>query len=241
MDRYADVFNVRGHKYDAAMRAYPTVRDVEFQQLFHRLDTTPLKTVYDLPSGGGYLRRFIAADADLVQFEPSADFEPEKRSAIDLEDPILPPASADLVVSLAALHHVSNKYAFFRAALQALRPNGWLCVGDVVAGSPITSFLDEFVGSHNRMGHSGEYLPFERAHYTAIAGPYAELVRCELAPCPWHFAGTDQLAAFCRNLFGLQDVADDQILKALDDRVGIESTHNGIALRWELLYLQFRT
>ena len=115
-----------------------------------------------------------------------------------------------------------------------------MCVGDVVAESNIARFLDEFVGSHNGMGHSGDYLPFSPALFSQLAGEQAELVRAEIAPCPWHFGNAADLVGFCRSLFGLTDVSDSLIVDALDEFVGIKSTGNGVALSWELLYLQFR-
>ena len=240
MDRYADVFNVRGHKYDAAMRTFPTARDEEFRQLLKGVDTGPLKRVFDLPSGGGYLHRFIAANAQLIQFDPSAGFATQGVLPVDLESPELPAPGADLIVSLAALHHVSNKTGFIQAALAALRPGGWLCIGDVAAGSNITRFLDQFVGMHNGMGHSGDYLDPESREFQTAVQQQASLVRCEVAPCPWHFANTDDLAEFCRSLFGLLAVDDESLLKALDAQVGITTDTTGVSLEWELLYLQFR-
>lgn len=240
MDRYADVLNVRGHKYDAAMRAYPTARDEEFRQLFKGIDTAPLKRVFDLPSGGSYLHRFIAADAQLIQFDPSVSFGIQGVLPVDLEKPELPDSGADLIVSLAALHHVADKTGFLEASLAALNPGGWLCIGDVAAGSNITRFLDQFVGMHNGMGHSGDYLDPESREFQTVAQQLATLVRCEVAPCPWRFANTDDLAEFCRSLFGLLAVDDESLLKALDAQVGINTDTTGVALEWELLYLQFR-
>lgn len=240
MDKYAQVFELRGHKYDAAMRAFPTARDEEFRQLFVGINVNSLKTVFDVPSGGGYLHRFVAPDAELTEFDPSPDFGLDGAQAIDLEHMKLFANSADLLVSLASLHHVSNKKRFFESGLKALRRGGWMCVGDVVAGSNIARFLDEFVGWHNGMGHSGDYLPFDPALFAKLAGKQAELVRAEIAPCPWNFRNASDLASFCRSLFGLKDVSDSLILDTLNAFIGIESTANGVALNWELLYLQFQ-
>ena len=240
MDSYADVFDVRGHKYDAAMQAFPQARDQEFVQLFHGLDVSTARRVYDIPSGGGYLRRFLGKGAELVEYDPSQNFGRETAQAIDLEHLQLPRASVDLVVSLAALHHVVNKAGFFRAALQALRPGGWLCVGDVPSGSGVAHFRDEFVGGHHGTGHAGDYLAPGCSHYEKLSTEDIELVRCEVAACPWQFRDTDELARFCRSLFGLIEVSDKDLLDALDRLVGIEPAGDRVGLCWELLYLQFR-
>jgi len=147
---------------------------------------------------------------------------------------------ADLIVSLAALHHVANKQGFFSAALDSLSPGGWFCVGDVPAGSRIARFLDNYVGRHSGMGHAGDYLENEPSRYLAWTGEKAEMTRCEVSPCPWRFADTASLAAFCRDLFGLNNLTDTELTDALDQQIGLSVTGQGVTLNWELLYLQFR-
>jgi len=240
MDKYADVFDVRGHKYDNAMRRFPMARDEEFRQLLHGLDIEHCRRVFDIPSGGGYLRRFLHTEVSLVEFDPSADFGLQGGESIDLENLELETASAELVVSLAALHHVANKAGFFRAALSALTPGGYLCVGDVPKGSPLAAFLDDFVGRYNGMGHSGDYLETDADYYRRLIGTGVDLIRCEESPCHWHFDSRADLAAFCKSLFGLVDVSDDEIVEALDRQVGLSTSKTGVVLHWRLQYLQFQ-
>jgi SAM-dependent methyltransferase len=239
VDPYAEVFDVRGHKYDRAMRVFPFARDQEFLQLLANLDLMSMSTIYDIPAGGGYLRRFISPEADLVEFEPSADFGSGDIESIDLERLALPPRGADLVVCLAALHHVAAKQAFFATAASALKPGGWLCIGDVFAGSRISEFLDGFVGTHNGMGHDGDYLSVHENWYETVCGNGIEMIRKEVAPCPWYFENERDMVRFCRDLFGLKHVDDSELRQALHTHVGVSRQGNRVALGWELFYLQY--
>lgn len=241
MDRYAEVFERRGDRYDRAMRRFPRARDNEFTQLLAGLDVMPLGRVYDIPAGGGYLRRFVAPDAELVEFEPSSHFGSIRAQWVDLEKLDLEPASADLIVSLAALHHVANKREFFEACIDALKPGGWLCVGDGLADSRVARFLDGFVGAHNGLGHAGDYLDADTERYRRMARGKARLTRCELVPCPWEFNCATDMAAFCRDLFGLDDVDDTVIIDALERQIGVQHHRSGVSLGWELLYLRFQS
>lgn len=239
MDRYAEVFERRGDRYDRAMRRYPQARDNEFMRLLDGLDVSRFGRVYDIPAGGGYLRRFVAPDADLVELEPASHFGSSRAHWVDLERLDLEPASADLIVSLAALHHVANKSEFFAVCLDALQPGGCFCVGDAVAGSRIARFLDGFVGAHNGMGHAGSYLDPDAGRYRQDDRGKATLTRFELAPCPWLFSSANDMAEFCRDLFGLDRVDDAVIIAALEQQVGVRHGDRGVALEWELLFLRF--
>ena len=223
------------------MRRFPDARNREFEQLLAGLEAADLARVYDIPAGGGYLRRFIAPQADLVEFEPSSHFGSDRARWVDLEQLDLEPASADLVVSLAALHHVANKAEFFETCLNALKRGGWFCVGDPPAGSRIARFLDGFVGAHNGTGHAGDYLDLDTGYFSRLGRGRARLTRCEIAPCPWHFSGSAEMAAFCRDLFGLDGPGDAAILEALERHIGVQHRENGVSLEWELLYLRFQS
>ena len=90
---------------------------------------------------------------------------------------------------------------------------------------------------HNGMGHSATTSTRKAANSKgrATTGHAGPLRRRAL---PWRFADTDDLAEFCRSLFGLLAVDDESLLKALDAQVGINTDAAGVSLEWELLYLQ---
>ncbi|NJK62121.1 MAG: hypothetical protein HC921_05015 [Synechococcaceae cyanobacterium SM2_3_1] len=74
LDLYRDTFNHRGASYHRAMQKYPAARDREFQLLFADLDLSQVHTVIDIPAGGGYLRRYLPKEIELVEYDPSGDF-----------------------------------------------------------------------------------------------------------------------------------------------------------------------
>jgi len=241
MDRYFEIFEQRGNRYDRAMQAFPQARDAEFLELLRGVDTTGVGTVYDIPAGGGYLGKFLPAGTELLEFEPSSHFSSRSVRNVDLEALELPAGrGAGLIVCLAALHHIANKQNFFSTALDSLRPGGWFCVGDAAEGSNIARFLDTFVGLHSGMGHKGAYLTEDPSRYSAWVGARAQMTRCEISPCPWRFSDTGSLAAFCRDLFGLNNLGDNELIDALDKHIGLSQTSAGVNLNWELLYLHFR-
>ena len=245
-NRYAETFEQRGHPYDQAMQWFPSCRDLEFIRLFDQIDVKGCHTVLDLPSGGGYLERFLPEYSSLDSVDPSSPFrKSELIYPIDLENLSLPENHYDLVVSLAALHHIDNKSGFLTSVSNALRPGGMCCFADVAANSGISHFLDEFAGTHNTTGHKGSYLEIDIPYPGYSSDHQLKLVEHALKPCPWIFNNVHGMVDFCRLLFGLKGVSDHKLQDALSEYVGFtEATStNGareVHLLWELLYITFQ-
>lgn len=144
---YSEIFDFRGYSYDVAMRRFPDARKNEFTRLFDGVEREQLKTVLDIPSGGGYLGRYLPKNLEILAYDSSHSFMTDNRSVrfISLEALDLPANIADLAISLAATHHIENKQDFFDSVLRSLKPGGRYCIADVLGGSKIARFLDEFV------------------------------------------------------------------------------------------------
>lgn len=234
--QYQRLFKQRGLSYASAMRQYPEARDQEFRELLAHIDAQEAIKVADIPSGEGYLSRFLP-NSFIDQLEPCKEFGANiaHGQQVDLERVQLKAEHYNLVVSMAAMHHVDNKQGFFQAAYDALKPGGYFCVGDVVAGSDIAHFLDHFTGKYNGTGHQGDYLDAPLIEKLSdIAG--FKTIDLSLRKCPWQFATTEDMTDFCCRLFGLRNVQPDTVLTALANYVGIVSTTSGVSLEWELLY-----
>ncbi len=246
-NRYAETFEQRGHPYDQAMMRFPDCRSREFIRLFDHLDLQVCSKVLDLPSGGGYLDRFLPDHCLLDSADPSTPFRTSGAIyPIDLENLTLPAGYYDLVISLAALHHIQNKTGFLRSVVEALKPGGRCCFADVAADSGVRRFLDEFAGRYNNTGHSGHYLEVDTPYPGAMDHENLVLIEHALKPCPWVFPDTEAMIEFCRLLFGLKQVSDQQILTALDHYIGFSQIHNSQGelethLHWELLFITFQT
>lgn len=236
---YQDTFQQRGHHYDQAMQLCPDARDREFKQLFTGVDRSRLRRVLDIPSGGGYLQRYLSAQTELYSLDPCENFRAlAGGGSMNIETLALPDGHFDAVVCLAALHHISNKQAFVEALWRALAPGGYLLIADVAAGSGEAKFLDEFAGRFNQTGHAGQYWSAGLAPEYLAKRADAELQTYAMRECDWHFSEQHQLLAFCRHLFGLAAVDDKALLAALQEYVGISHNSLGVQLHWQLVYLQ---
>ena len=238
---YELIFEQRGREYGEAMQRFPTARRAEFLRLFDGVDLGAVRTMADIPSGGGYLSAFVPDACDIDYIEPCGEFRPQNAHQTDvgLEEIVLAEASYDVVVCLAAVHHVKAKTTFLGNLYAALKPGAVLCLGDVAAGSSISRFLDDFAGRHNGTGHRGMYLePDTVADILRALG--AEILCCESKPCPWRFDTKADLLAFCRLLFGLKNLKDAELMEALEHYVGVTEHDAGVALNWRLLYVNAR-
>ena len=239
-NKYADTFEQRGHPYDQAMQRFPDSRNQEFERLFDDIRLEAVQDVLDLPSGGGYLARHLPDHCQLSSADPSQPFRTSDAiHSIDLECLDLPEKAYDLVVSLAALHHIDNKQGFLRSLIRALRPGGYCCFADVARGSGISQFLDQFAGAYNGTGHKGDYLDVDQPYPGLHQQEGAKLINHSVKPCPWLFDSESAMATFARLLFGLSHVTDEQVVSALKRYVGfdIDPKTGQIQLNWELLYI----
>lgn len=239
MKTYREVFNHRGDRYHQAMTAYPLARDREFAALFTGIDVSSARNVIDIPAGGGYLKRYLGKTAALFECDPSDGFIGQSQSVMKIDDDSisLPSATYDLGICLAALHHIEPKDAFIQKVLLSLKPGGFLCIGDVLAGSKEARFLDEFAGTYNGTGHRGSYLTDSAAAWQTLIGDRGELIRHVYLACPWQFASKDELISFTKNLFGLSGLSDDELQTALQKRIGYFRQGDRYALDWHLLYV----
>ncbi|HWJ60497.1 MAG TPA: methyltransferase domain-containing protein, partial [Acidimicrobiales bacterium] len=160
---YGDTFDARGGRYDDAMGRWPSVRDEEFAFVIDLVDPRPGETLIDVPSGGGYLADRVPAGVVVIAVEASEAFIERGRQrgvravAAGLRGEGLAPAHADVVLSLAGMHHEDDHDELLAAWTGLLRPGGRLVAADVVAGSAEAVFLDGFVGEWTATGHAGHY------------------------------------------------------------------------------------
>lgn len=234
---YSDIFELRGRLYHQAMREFPDARVNEFLSVIREARIVPGMTIVDVPSGGAYLSRHLS-DVELIGLETSqtfAELATEKTQSVLLyEDNMFPlkDACSDRVLSIAGLHHVENKCEVFSEMRRILTPGGRVLVADVAEDSFVRSFLDDFVGRYSETGHSGWY--FGDTTRTELHDAGFNIVNDKRLDYLWCASNINQLAEFCRLLFGMVRADTSTVADGIRDYLGIRELGDQVGLNWQL-------
>ncbi len=242
---YTDIYDKRGEMYHEAMERWPDARKLEFETLVGcaAIDQTcPL--VLDVPSGGGYLANYLPTGARLVSVDPAPTFlhagSHDKadqvlcasHDAIPLAD-----AAADVVFSLAGLHHIEDQAGVFREWYRLLKSGGVLVIGDAESGSATAAFLDGVVGQFNTMGHHGKYLTAVQVEMLRETG--FEVTVAEVKAYSWLFRDRGTMLDYCRTLFCMDRCPDDEtLISAIERTIGFREEADGCHMNWALFFIR---
>jgi ubiquinone/menaquinone biosynthesis C-methylase UbiE len=229
----------------AATAAQPLARRLERDAL---VDSVPLAagmTVLDLQAADGYLadevRRRLHGQATCICLEPTPELngriDPAHRVCAEPLNafPSIADDSVDAALGLAGLHHSPDIPATLRELRRVLKPAGTLAICDVEAGSPMASWLNEFVDRHGAQGHQGQFLPAGGLAAALRAAGFVDVAE-KRRDVPWHFASRPHLLRFFKGLFGL--VCDEATVAAgIDRHLSVSSVGDGIEVAWFLNYV----
>src|SRR5690606_1448292 len=209
------------------MTRWPAARAEELRLLLDRLRPVAGETLVDAPAGGGYLAAWLPPGVRYVAVEPVEPFFahcPEGPGRARLACPPtridLPDGAADVVTSLAGLHHEPDVDAVLAELVRVLRPGGRLGVADVRLGSAPDRFLHGFGHAHGRLGHRGSFFDDSLAARLAAAG--LRDVDLEPVPLRWRFPDAAAMVTFVRLLFGIDRASDATVRAGIEDLLGTE-------------------
>ena len=257
-ETYSTLFDTRGHLYHQAMRDFPAARKAEFDTVIDWLDLNAGMSICDVPSGGGYLSKYIVDNNNTFYFvETSEVFSNAVKSLCDdanhdiaeSRDPMyknimcdcitnipLEAGIVDRIVSLSGLHHESDTRGFYQEAARLLSDDGILVLADVKEGSGVGGFLNEFVDQHSSMGHEGRF--FCEQTLVDIKQSGYEVISSDVESYSWDFSTADEMVSYCKMLFGIDQADDATILKAMGDYLGYTETEKNCLLNWELMFIK---
>ena len=229
--------------YREAMALCPRARQFELRKPVELATPRTGEVIVDFPSAGSYFQPYldeICPTATIRAVEHVRDY-------IDANDTILggtwerlpfADQSVDVVITLAAIHHVlSGREAFYRECHRILRPGGRLIIGDVEAGSPPDSFLNDFVDRFSSQGHEAEFLNRQTEEPRLVAAGFS-IVHYDAPAYAWSFPNKATTIRFCGDLFRLDEATDDEIWQGVSDYLGVEDRTDEVRLNWQLAFVR---
>lgn len=241
---YQSIFNQRGNAYHQAMPLFPEARDQEFLEILRMAEPRAGQVICDAPSGGGYLQRYLSCqDHEIIALETSDTFHKhcrnnsQCRAVLSQLDKIkLPDSSVNCFISLAGLHHLPDRVAFFRESWRILHSGGICCVADVLEGTPPARFLNVFVDRWNSMGHKGDFFP--PTGHTELESAGFRILDCQYGEYHWVFPGIEEMCRYTSLLFGLDRASLTDVLNGIDEYLGYEMIEGQCRMNWGLLFMK---
>jgi SAM-dependent methyltransferase len=151
----------------------------------------------------------------------------------------MPDSFVDLVGNLAGLHHTFPRKAFYTESFRVLRPGGVLALADVLEGSPVARWLNEFVNQYNAYGHHGFFFPEGEMSADLKAAGFCQITE-RVLKLAWNFKKLEEAIEFCRNLFLLNKASDADIVSGMKHYLGFEEGPGEVRIPWQLIYASGR-
>jgi len=229
--------------YHEAMTFCPDARKLEFSYPIELAAPRDHEVLVDFPSAGGYPGPYlhqIAPNAVYHAVEHSPEYKDAGLPVIAGTWDSLPfgNVAVDIVLTLAALHHVyPGREMFYRESHRILRPGGRLIIADVAEGTAADRFLSEFVNEFSPEGHVARFFKKE-IDVPEIEQEGFMVSSYEVRSFHWFYPDKQTAIKFCKGLFRLGLASDDQIWQALNTYLGIETDPGEVRMGWQLAMIR---
>lgn len=238
MNDYRIIFQKRANDYHFAMQHYPEARIHEFKTLISTTNFDTIHEVLDIPSGGGYLEKFIPNHVKVTFTDFSEGFTSDCIQLVSPEKLPFESATFDVIFSLSGMHHLNNVPQFVEECLRVLKNEGRFVFADVKKGSAVAIFLNEFVNEYNSLGHTGDF--FYEDYFEKYPILQNKIIDYQYTKYPFVFQNQDEMIHFFKLFFGLDKATDAIIYEGVRTILGINTTLNGLEVNWGLLQFQFK-
>jgi ubiquinone/menaquinone biosynthesis C-methylase UbiE len=238
MNDYQKIFEKRANEYHWAMQKYPDVRSYEFESLIGSTNFSNIKKVLDIPSGGGYLKKYLPKNIELISADFSEGFTNQEIQLVNPTQFSYCDNSFDLVLSLSGLHHLNDVPKFVNECLRVLKENGSFIFSDVKKDTAVDFFLNEFVNKYNSLGHNGMF--FTENSFNDFPLLQQKIVRTQYNQYPFVFKDKSEMICFFSHFFGLDKANENIIYDGICDILGITTTENNLEVNWGLIQFEFK-
>jgi SAM-dependent methyltransferase len=238
MNDYRSIFQKRASDYHFAMQHYPNARFYEFNNLISETNFSVISEVLDIPSGGGYLKKYIPNYIKVNSADFSEGFVDKDIELVLPEKLPYESNSFDVVYCLSGMHHLKNVSKFIEECLRVTRTNGEFIFADVKKDTSVDLFLNQFVNQYNTLGHKGEF--FYEDYFEKFPKIQSKIFDCQYKEYPFVFENQNDMVNFFKLFFGLDKANNTIIYEGIRDILGIKTTGNGIEVNWGLLHFRIK-
>jgi len=229
---YQKSFEFRIKSYLSAINKFPNVLSEEFTNAIELLKIKDGEILLNIPAGGIPIDKYIKEKISYLAYDTHKGFISENIKYCNWDDIPLNSHSVDKIICLASLHHLNEfeRIKTYNEFHRILKPTGMLLIGDVIENSEQSFWLNNFVNMYNSSGHKGKFFTESDAMIIEKQNFNVETV---IKNYNWLFDKNEDVIVFCKLLFGLDMILNDNILnEAIND---ILKYKNG-KIPWKLIY-----
>lgn len=231
MNDYNISFNNRYKKFLYAQDKYPNVMIEEYQKALNICNLNENDIFLNIPADYKSFDKLLHSSIKYIPVEINKNFSSLTNYKLcqDLSNLSFDNQSIDVILSLASLHHFSEeeRKKFYK---ECLRLSKKLVIGDVIENSLQDKWLNEFVNKNNSCGHKGIF--FSEKDIKIIESIGFKVV-VQIEKYKWNFINKEEMIDFCKNLFNLDLISDDEIYEGI---LKYLKPTNDNSFDWELIY-----